>query len=650
MSTEITKQQEIDIESKYQIKDEIDHILDRSGMYIGSSAADIIEYNLYKPSDNKIVKVPNVPYYAGLIKLIDEVLTNSVDEYRRGLVGKALFKISEIKVFVGTDGTVIIEDNGGIPVKRHSQTGLYVPEMIFGHLRTSSNYNDNEERTVIGTNGLGAKLTNVFSKEFIVETSDGKNSCYIKWNNNMKNVDKPIINSSNKHFTKTTFKFDLDRFELTEIPMAVIRIIQKKCIDACGANIGLVINFESDIAEGKLNSNWQFNNFKEYVSLYLSDDQLKNTLDYTSSSGKDNIILVPSIGFNFGFVNGGECSKGTHIKKLSLQITKKILEICKDKEMELITEKDILNRISIFVSTTIYNPTYNSQTKEELTNRIDVNRLNFSKEFLESLKDSEIFKQLEDYYNVKYAAEKKKELRKLNAAIKNTKTDKLIKCSSSKKEENELWIFEGTSASNGFRSKANPQHQAAYLLRGKILNAFNLNRAQILENRELREIVAICQLQFESPKQNLKSIPFSKLIIASDADVDGSHIAGLILSFILKHFPEIIKAGMLYRSLSPIVIVTMKDKTKKYYYTQEEFEQDFKDDKIKNYLDINYCKGLGSLEDDDYSIMLHQQKLVRFKYEDIGDFQSTEIWFSKSTEQRKELMMMDSLGDETDEF
>jgi len=631
-----------DFDEKYQVKTEIEHILDKSGMWIGSTQNNVIEYPLFVPSKNKICLIKNTGHNSGLLKLIDEVLSNSVDEHRRK---ESLFKITEISVHANNNGLVTITDNGGIPVEIHKATGLLIPELIFGHLRTSSNYDDSKEREGVGTNGLGSKLTNVFSKKFTVETCDTKNSVCIEWKNNMQESNKDLLHyhtgfniiRENKHYTKIQFQLDLERFDLEELGFSTIRILQRRCIDAAAANPGLTVNFSTDIADGKLDSTWFFNNFKEYVSLFLDEKQLPGIIEHKNK--KDDIFIVPeNIGFNHGFVNGGICSQGTHIDKLEKQLTTSILEYCVKNEMELITAKDILQRISIFVNTTVINPTYDSQTKERLTNKIDKYILNFSKEFLDGLKDSAIMQSLKDFYEIKYAEVKKKELKQLNKLISLTKTKKLITCASKDHTVNELWLFEGNSASNGFRKHRN-LFQSAYLLRGKIKNTFNLNRGQIVENVELREVIATCGLLFGEPAKNLKNFKFNKLVIASDMDFDGHHICGLLLAFFGKHFVELIKAGKIYRALSPIIIADKKGQDKKYYYSIDEFEANSKD--LKGW-DITYTKGLGGLDDQDYRQMLRNQKLILFTIEDISDIEAIGVWFDKSTEQRKQLILEDS--------
>jgi len=621
-------------EEKYQIKSEIDHILSRPGMYMGSTNTEPVSYQLFVPSKNKIKLFNNVGFNAGLLKLIDEVLSNSIDEYRRK---DSLFNISKISITINDNGYVCIEDDGGISVTTHKQTGLLIPELIFGHLRTSSNYDDTQEREVVGTNGIGSKLTNIFSKSFIVETSDNKKFVRIVWKNNMREVETIQTTPSKNHGTRISFQIDLDRFEdIESLGLSTIRLIQRRCIDAAAANPGLLISFKSDIADGKLDSEWFFNNFKEYVNLYLDEDQNQNIIEYKSK--KDDIIIIPDVlGFNIGFVNGVLCSEGTHIKKIEKQITDTILEYCKKNDMELITEKDILNRLSLFVNTTIINPTYDSQSKDKLTTKIDKYILNLSNEFLNSLKDSEIMKLLKDYYEVKYAEEKKKETRKLNGLIKATKSKKLISCAAKGTANTELWLFEGNSAAAGFRKYRN-LFQSAYLLRGKIVNTFNLQKTQIVENVELREIIAASGLLFNEPAKNIKNCKFEKFVIASDMDFDGHHIAGLLIAFYAKFFPEMFKQGRIYRALSPIIIGTKKGEERKYWYSISDYEKD--KNNLKGW-ELTYTKGLGGLDDVDYRQMLRNQKLIQFTLEDAMDMEAITVWFDKSTDMRKQLILED---------
>lgn len=625
---------------------EIEHILARTGMYLGSTSDEIIEAPLYQPSTDKIISVKQVFYNAGLMKMFDEILSNSVDEHRRK---DSLFTIDSIEVNVEDSGIITIIDNGGISVQKHKQTGLYIPELIFGHLRTSSNYDDTQDRTGVGTNGLGAKLTNIFSEWFIVETADGKNKCLCEWSNNMQEL-KPIkISKTSEHYTKIQFKIDLKRFFIEKLTVSIIRQMQKRCIDACATNPRLKIKFTTNAAEGKLNLKCQFETFQDYIKKYLNSEDFDKIIYAKSQRFIIGICPLPHAGAGsdtIGFVNGALCSQGTHIKLLSKQIVERVLLYCSKNEMELITEKDILSRMTLFVNCIVRNPTYDSQTKERLTNKLNTYDFKLSKDTLDKVcsETSELILALKDFYQIKYAAEQKKKDRKLNGIIKSTKSSKKLIMSTTHSNDKELWLFEGNSAGSGFR-KHRSLNQAAYLLRGKIKNTWNLQRESIVENQELREIIATLGLQFNKAIDNVKNLKYSKIIVASDADYDGGHICSLILAFFGKHFKELIKNRKIYRAQSPIIICNpvgklKKTKQKEYFYSLEDFHKIEKNFSSKDW-EIIYTKGLGGLADEDYSIMLKQQRLIEFTIQDIEDLEALDIWFKQTTEQRKNEILND---------
>lgn len=637
---EKTKVSSINIEEKYQVMDEISHILSRPGMYIGSIYFDTISYLLYKPSENKIISIDNVGYNAGLIKLFDEVFQNSIDELKRK---SALYKITEVNVKVYKSGKIIIKDNGGIPVIVHKGTNMMLPKMIFGHLRTSSNYS--EERDGAGINGIGAKISNIYSSRFQLTTSDGNKKYDICWKNNMQDIEFENTDKSKngEHFTQFEYDIELNRFDdITSLDMSTIRIMQKRCIDGAASNPGLKITFETDIHES-LNSEWKFNSFQEFVELHLNENESNNLLVH-SFNNNDTVCLLPNINMNYSFVNGGVCAdvSGTHFKHIRKQVNEYILKLLKAKDITLITESDINAKISYFINFSMSNPDYSSQTKEKLTSKLSVHQLHLNKDFLSQIDTSEIVTQLIDYYNLKYLAEAKKQLRNLNKMLKTTKSKKLTKCGSKNTNLNKLFLFEGTSASNGFQKNRDAMFEACYELRGKVRNTFSLNREEIVQNLEWREILAALGLQFLSPADNLKNLTYHQIIIASDADVDGFHINGLILAFFAKHFPELIKAGKIYRLQAPIIIAKHnKTKEEIWFYSSVEW------DKVKHKFDpkvysLDYFKGLGSLSNHHYERLIRRAKLLKFSFADSEKYLKTvELWFGKSAQLRKDELMYD---------
>lgn len=635
------------IEDKYEMLTDVQHVLLRPNQYVGNTNSVLTEWRLYKPSENKIVLCENIETNDAILKFFDEVITNSIDESRRDT---RLFDVTQIDVEVNTDGYISVKDNGGIPVQEHKKYGLLIPYMIFGILRTSTNYQQDEERKGAGLNGLGSKLANIFSSEFTVNTCDGKKRCIITWKNNMSEHTEPIITDDKNHGTEISFRVDLKRFDIESLSPSFIRILQKRCIDGAAGNRHLKITFKSNAYDGQLDSEWKFDSFLDYVKMYLNEDQINNIIEPESNIISNNkYLFVPASknGTDIGFVNGAMCNTGTHIKKLQDQFEKYILAELEKRDITLITNKDIKQKYNLFVTCNIPNPIYDSQVKTKLCNVIDKNTLRIGEDLYSKIVDSEIYKEILDYYDTKYKAEERKNTRKLNTLIKQTVSKKLINCVSGNSNEKELWLFEGNSAGKGMRNYRNPHTQAGYLLRGKIKNTFVLTKDQATQNQELREVMSILGLVFGDADYNIKHCKFKKIVIATDMDFDGHHICGLLLAFFAKFFPELYRAGYIYRALSP-VIIAIKKHERKYYTYLSDYEKDEQKGLLKGY-EINYAKGLGSLEDIDYAEMLQNQKLVRFSLDNPNDMKMLEIWFKKDTEQRKQILISDGKNPEEHE-
>ena len=624
------------IENKYQSMSELDHILQRSGMYIGSVKNETKQMFLYSADEAKM-QLADVEYSPALLKLLDEIISNSCDEYRR----KDNMGLTELSVTLDKYGTVTVRDNGGIPVVKHKEAGIYIPEFIFGQLRTSSNYDDTEDRDVIGTNGIGSKICNIFSTNFSIYTADKKHSYYRSWKNNMKDINDDLeVKICKEHFTESTFSVDFSRFECgNEFSDNFITIIEKRCIDAAAANIGLVVKFKYTDGKKVLRDvEWHFKTFDEYIELYSDYVDISEVLKF-----KDNIMQVwvfPDNGINVGFVNGAECSKGTHINAVRKEINNAIAAHLLSKEKIEITPKNVDGKYSMFCTFHVNNPSYDSQTKETLTTPVE----RFSSDsnytfsvpdtFIKSVLKSEIIDIVLDWYKQKMEVEDQKTLRKLNKQAKNKirNNEKFIDANSKKSSERQLWIFEGDSARAGFRAARDPQTQAAYMLRGVILNVLGLSPSKIMANKELSDIITILGLQWGEPV-DVKKLNFGKIVIATDADFDGSKIAGLLLTF-FNIWPELYDAGIICRCITPIITAT-KGKDKQLFYSLEEFRK--QQSKLKGYK-VVYQKGLGGMSNEDYKDMMRNSIFHYFKKDELSDI-SIKSWFGKGiAKERKEML------------
>ena len=629
------------VEEKYKELSERDHVLMRSGMWVGSIKEEERQSFVYDDNQGKMT-MEDITYSPGMLKLFDEILSNSCDEYRR----KDNMGLTQIDVEVDLcenyKNYITVRDNGGIPIVMHKDAKMYVPEFIFGRLRTSSNYDDTEDRNVIGTNGVGSSLTNVFSKVFNIESADGKNKIEVEWTENMGKKSKPKVEPSKKHYTQTKFLIDFDRFDQNEsgITKDFIKIIHKRCIDAAAANLGLKVTFTLIDDEGKHETEWKFKKFEEYIDLYSDYIEEEDMIAYKDD--RKQFWICPNSSIDVAFVNGAECSKGTHIKAVRGPIGHAVAEVLKKKHKIEVTNKGIDNKYGIFGVFDISNPSYNSQTKEELTVAQenfykDGSTFDITEDFIKKVQRSEIVDLVLDWYKQKQEAEDLAKIRKLNRESKKLlRSDKFINCTSRISSEKELWVYEGDSAHTGARMARNPQTQATLRMRGVPLNTIGMTPTQVMKNQVFNDLVNVLGLQW-GEYNKVENLKFGKMIIASDADYDGDKICGLLIVF-ADHFPELFEQGFIYRVVTPIITAS-KGKDHRRYYTREEYEKDAK--KLNGYV-IKYLKGIGTQDDESYKLMMQNPHLIKFTKDDLADMMLRK-WFGKGQADTRKSMLKESV-------
>lgn len=620
------------IEQKYKELTETEHVLLRPGMYVGSVKPELSTQFVFDYKDQTMVQ-KEVEYVPAMLKLIDEVVSNSCDEYRR----KDNLGLTQLNVTIMKDDTIVIEDNGGIPVVKHKEAGIMVPQLIFGRMRTSSNYNDEEDRTGLGTNGVGSSLTNIFSSYFGIMTDDGKKRWLGNWRNNMSEFyDEKIEKSSKKnHGTRTTFHLDFSRFEDVEhLDRSFKDIILTRCINAAAANPGLVVKYKDDDVCGE----YCYKNFKDYIDLYRNYLTLKDCIEYKDD---DKCVYVyPDGNINVGFVNGGICNKGTHIKALHQFINASISEFLKKKDKIDVLPRQVDGNYSMFCDLTISNPSYDSQTKECLTTPVekfykdDSKKFEVSQKFLDQVMKSDIIENVRDWYKKKCEAEDQRAIRKINREISKglKRPDKFITCTSKKKQEKQLWIFEGDSAKAAFRNCRDPHTQAGYIMRGVPKSSWNESPTNIMKNEVYNDLVTILGLKFGNDF-NINDLKFGKIVISSDMDNDGHHIAGILLAF-FNHWPELYEKGIVVRSISPI-IVAHKNKLTKNFYNIDDYKKE--ESKLKGWT-FKFTKGLGGLNNAESKEMYLNPRFQVFRKDDLAESMMKK-WFTKDdSDTRKQLL------------
>ncbi len=639
MATATVKQKKT-IEETYVHLDLLSHILKRPGMYIGSIKNEI--KNFFLLDEENLFSVREIEYVPSILKIIDEVISNSCDEFRR----PTNFGLTDISVTIDNNGSVKVKDNGGIPVVKHKVAGVYVPEYIFSNLMTGSNFDDTENRAGIGQNGIGSKTAAIFSTDFSVYTADGKHSYFRSWKDNMRKMNDDLqVKTSKEHFTEISFRIDFSQFEGIDcLTDDFIDIIEKRCVDAAAANLGLSVEFiHNDDGEEVKKSNWKFNDFCEYIELYSNYVNIDDMVSFTDK--QKSVWFFPDGNINIGFVNGAECSNGTHIKEIHGIINDAVSSYITQKKKLEILPKFVDGKYSTFCMLHVDNPTFDSQTKDTLTTPVskfitgeDDYKFTLPKKFLDDVCKSDVVDTVIDWFKQKQEVEDQKNLRKLNkdAKKKVSNNDKYIEANSRNRLERELWIYEGNSAQTGFRMSRNPQTQAAYMLRGVTLNSYGLSASKVMSNKELADLVSIIGLQW-GQKNKKEDLNFNKIIIATDADHDGDKIAGILLVFFNK-FPELFEYEMICRSMSPIMIAT-KGTEKIKIYTFKEYKE--REKELKGY-EIKYAKGLGSLNNEEYKEMIQHPMLHVYRRDEMAE-QSINRWFGKGVAKERRHVLKDEV-------
>ena len=622
-----------DINEIYKTLSDIDHTLLRPASFLGSVVSE--KSNQYVLEDSKFV-LKEVLYNPGFHKLFDEIISNSVDESKRPNT-----KLNTIKVEIDkTKGTISVFDNGGIPVEIHKDTKMYVPQMIFGNLRSSSNYNDDEDRSWVGVNGLGSKISNIFSTSFVVETADGKKKFEMEWTNNMKKHSKEKIISTSKHFTRITYTPELSRFGMKEISDDDIKIMEKRVYEIAGCNPKLTIFFQ-----GK---KIMINSFKDYCNMYLDEN---NPLIYIENKDWQVGVALSTTG-NFqhvSYVNSVYTyDGGNHLVHILDQITPYLREKITKKYKTDILPGQIKNHIFLFVNSTIIRPSFSSQTKEKLISDVKNfgTSIELNEKFLSQIYKSEITNSITDWLDKKKMADDSKAEREANKTIAKVKVEKLVDCrwaGTLKKSKTSLSITEGDSAAAGFRKFRDPNTQALFPIRGKILNVRVSSKDKVRANEELKGIMAAMGLQFgKSPfiyrgtKLFQDNLRIHEVHILTDADTDGAEIAGLLVNIFAYYWPELIKEHRIARIETPVLIARQGRKSEKFYY-KSEFDEWCKKNDPKKW-DIDYYKGLSALENDEYKELIQNPRIYYYELDDCA-LDELEIWFGKDADKRKEKLL-----------
>jgi DNA gyrase/topoisomerase IV subunit B len=577
-----------------EVLTDFEHIIKRPTMYVGSVKKS--EETLPIIGDG-FIKAVNKEHSIGMYKLFDEVFANSVDEAKRMSTPMKTI-IVEID---SKDNMVSITDTGdgftnGSTINKKSKMSNI--ETAVSMLRAGSNFdNDNISESIVGTNGMGVSLVNALSNVFEIETTNSKEKYLQTWKSFQSS--KPIIEPRGKSKTGTRVSFIPNEsvFDKSKWDYATIRsylCLKKRVLETEEKTANLKIEF---IWNGK----------QESISSELKPDW--------SAKTRIGEILIwekrPDAG-TFSFVNSALCT-GIHQKIVQDKINIQLEDTLGHHFYDTLI---IFNLQPSIVRFGDQNKTKFVSKREEVEPTIV---RNFESSFVKFFK-SDVYKKIKKAVDDRKKDTELKKIRKEKKSIKIKNSKKYFPPTASRAEN--LFIVEGLSAMGSILQKRDPAKDGVYALKGKIKNARSLS--DLSENKEILELMQILNLD---PEGKSPTCPFEKVVIATDQDPDGAHITSLLINLFWNWFPWMIKEGRVHFLETPLV--TTGDRSKKYYYSLDEFKK-AKGDKSN----VRYLKGLGSLSEEDWDYVMRNRRIIALK-EDSSTKKSLEMAFGNSSDLRK---------------
>ena len=611
-----------------------EHILKRPTMYTGSTDPSLEDNTIINKEG--VLETKKVEYVPCFLQCVEEMLMNAGDRVSAYHEANSTIvnKTKVIKVVVTPESVSITNDGDGIDTGIIPEHGVHPAELIFGHLRSSSNYDDDNKRLNSGMNGLGIKIVNVFSKRFSVETVGLDGFKYKQtFENNMSQINKPKITKfSGKCYTCVTFEPDFKTLNMPNgISSDVEGIIRRRAYELSTTSLDPVkVHFNGTPIS--------VNTVDKYMSMYVPDSSCRFS-SVVNDRWRISVCFTPE---NEKLKDVSFCNStatllgGTHVDYVVDPLVRKLAEHYRKKfKSTKVRYASIKETLTVFVSGFVENPTYSSQCKDYLT--LSVGRYGSScvvpDLIFNKLIKSGLTKHVE---NIVKSSESKvlnaTDGRKSNKIKGIPKLHDASKAGTRDSDKCSLFLCEGDSALTMLLSGLTSRDRetcGAFPLKGKLLNVRDASTTQISGNTEITNIKKILGLQQGKTYTSTKDLRYGNVVIICDQDLDGSHIKGLLLNVFDIFWPNLITSGYIKNMTTPIVRATGPRKAVKLFYNEFEYGQ-WKDMVNISSWKIKYLKGLGSSTSADSKEYFKDfaQSLVKYSRDSKSD-ESMKLAFSK---------------------
>ena len=603
----------MDLKTAYRKQTHREHILSLPDTYIGSIETANEEVILQD------FKQHTIPVNPGFYKLIDELLVNAHDHVIRMRQRKTEL-VKHIEIECKPDYFSIENDGKSIDVAKHPDHDMYIPQLIFGELLTSTNYDKEEKKLVGGKNGYGVKLVNIFGKQLDIDIVDNERALSYKqtFSDNMTKVSTPVIKASkSKPHVKLTWRPDFARFGYTEIPEPMLNLIQRRVWD-----LAMTVGKEVKVTwNGEL---VKCRTLQDYAKAYECDPVI---FEAPNDRWQIAVTQTPTDKFfHMSFVNGIWTSKGgTHVDAVASQVVGHIVEYLETKKKVKVKPALVRDHLGLFIVSLIENPSFTSQTKETLTTKASAfgSSHKMSDDTLKKIISKlGIVEKILEAQSIKDAKDNSKTDGKKQSRITGIpKLDDAVYAGTAQSSKCTLILTEGDSAKAMALSGLSQEQRkffGVYPLKGKILNVKDTSDSKVEQTKEIAELKKIIGLVSGKKYADTSSLRYGSIMIMTDQDYDGSHIRGLLINLFHELWHELIKIpGFLSYMATPIVKAN-KGKETKVFYSQYEYEQWRKTPASQGYK-VKYYKGLGTSTRDEAKEYFTHVNAVKFDYAEDAD-------------------------------